>query len=276
MNDTKKNYYEAFLAESSAALFSEILIYPAHTVWSVQQKDNLSFLKAFHEIRGSRDYASFYKGFSIAAMSCLPAIMLYLWGAQFAITHFGDNHVGQMMQGPFAQVFAAVVTVPAIRMIELEQISKSSVKATSFKQLPIYRQSHNIWHHSGVFGFYRGAMPQLFIDSVSDGLGFWFRARLLSCFPKEQSNQPGPQLFSTVFGFALGHFLLTPLSAVKTRMGFHEVNPDVFRDTRFFPSMCTLYRQRGVKGFFVGASASVVYGAISSLPVACSGCFDHK
>lgn len=277
MNDVKKSYWEKILAEAISAILSEVFAYPLHTVWTVQQEGNSSFRHAFKTIgRNANGYRGLYKGFSIAAVTNVIGVFPYLAGADCAIQCFGDNDAGQLMQGPFSQAFGAIVWAPATRMIELEQASITHA-ANSFKQLSVFDKSKMIWRNSGVRGFYRGVFPQWGINSVNDALGFWLRAKLLKhCFSKDQSKQPGPQLFSTSFGFALGYLLLTPFSAVETRLRIHETNPTAFPDTTFFPAMRTLYKERGVKGFFVGAAASGLYGAASSLPVACSGCFDHK
>lgn len=277
MNDNKKNHYEKYLAEASSAMLSEVFAYPLHTMWTVQQEGNLSFSNAFKTIgRNPNGYRELYRGFSIATASGVMGVFPYLAGAHYAIQCFGDNHLGQLMQGPFAQAFGAIVWGPAIRMIELEQASISHGASNSFKRMSVFEKSKTIWRKSGVRGFYRGTIPQWSINSVNDALGFWLRARLLHCFSEEQAKQPGPQLFSTLVGFSMGYFLLTPFSAAETHLRIHETNPATFPDTTFFPAMRTLYRQRGVRGFFVGAGAAGLYGAASSLPVACSGCFTHQ
>jgi hypothetical protein len=276
MPDVKKSYCEEILAEASAAVLAETFAYPVHTIWTVQQeaseKQRLSFLKAYKNI-AVNGHQQFYKGFSIAAFSAVPTIYLYLFGAKCAITCFGDNHVGQMMQGPFAQAFSLLASAPANRFIELEQSAATDIANNAFKRLSVVAKSKKIWEESGVRGIYRGTFPLFFISAITDGLGFWLRARLLQRFSKEQSQQFAPQLFATSTGFGLAYFFLTPFYAIETRMRLHENNPNVFKDTTFFATTRTLHRQRGCRGFFVGASASAMYGMFTALPVASSGCF---
>ena len=276
MRDIKKNYHEEILAEASAAVLAEFFAYPIQTVWTVQkensEKQRLSFLKAYKNIAVS-GHQQFYKGFSLAVFSAVPTIYLYLLGAKCAITCFGDNHVGQMMQGPFAQAFSMLVSAPANRFIELEQSAATNMSSNAFKRLSVFKKGEQILKESGVRGIYRGVFPLFFISSISDGLGFWLRARVLTHFSKEQQHQFMQQWFATSSGFALAYFFLTPLYAIETRLRLHENSPAIFKDTTFTAAARTLYRQRGCRGFFVGAPASALYGMFTALPVAGSGCF---
>lgn len=276
MRDVQKSNCEKLMAEASAAVLADVFAYPIHTIWTVQQenseKQTLSFLKTYKNI-AVNGHQQFYKGFSLAILSSVPITYLYLLGATCAITCFGDNHVGQMMQGPFAQAFSTLASAPANRFIELQQSAAADISNNAFKRLSVLAKSKKIWEESGVRGIYRGAFPLFFISAISDGLGFWLRARILQRFSKEQSHQFAPQLFATSTGFALAYFFLTPLYAIETRLRLHENNPSIFKDTTFFATMHTLHQQRGYRGFFVGASASAMYGMFTALPIASSGCF---
>ena len=276
MREVKKNYCEEILAEAGAAVLAEVFAYPVHTIWTVQQeaseKKTLSFLKAYQNI-AVNGHQQFYKGFSLSVFAAIPTIYLYLFGAKCAITCFGDNHVGQMMQGPFAQAFSTLASAPANRFIEMEQSAAINISNNAFKRLSVVDKSRKIWEESGIRGIYRGALPFFFISAISDGFGFWLRARILQRSSKERSYQLAPQLFATASGFSLAYFFFAPLYAIETRLRLHENNPAVFKDTTFVSAARTLYQQRGCRGFFVGASASGIYGVLTALPIASSGCF---
>jgi len=261
---------EEVLPEASSALISDLLAYPVHTIWTAQQESSarqtLSFFKTCQHIKkdGMR-YHDFYKGFSISGSAAVIGIFPYLAGAKCSIALFGDNHIGQLMQGPFSQIFAAPINVPAMRLIELEQASISSTN-NLFKQLSAANKAKKIWLNEGVCGFYRGALPHVFINSVSDALGFWMRARILSYYTEGQKKQVMPQLLATWFSFGTAYAATTPFAIAETRLRIHEINPAAFPDKTFFSSMRTLC-QRG--GLFRGALASGLYGMVSSLPIAC-------
>lgn len=266
--------------ESVAALISEILSYPVHTLWTVQQKNSVdkTFMLSdtYKKIRESGNvHQTFYKGFSIAAFSCIPATYLYLLGAHFSITLFGDNQFGQWMQGPMAQLFSTTINAPASFFIELSQASaeRSGQSNNTFKEKSLKMQVQDIIKKDSLLGLYRGAMPHFFIYSLCDALGFGIRAKLLESFPERERKKIIPQLYSTTLGFSFAYTVLSPLSVIETRIRIHETNSVKFPDKEFFPAMKTLYKQRGIRGFFTGLPIAGFYGMVSCLPVACSGTY---
>lgn len=277
MKAAEKSIFEELCEKWRAALLPEFAAYPVHTIWTVQQecseKLTLPFLKAYKNI-AAEGYGKFYKGFPLVFFATLPILFLYLCGAKLATKCFDEPDVAELMRGPFAQGLSSVIAVPVNKLVELEQATTGNVSGNAFKRLAIRDKCSHIYATSGVPGFYRGAFPLLLIMSASDGIGFWLRKRILSrCFSEEQSKQLLPQLFSTSVGFGVAYFFLTPFFAVETRLRLHESNPAIFKDTAFFPTMRTLFRQRGWRGLRVAAPASGLYGAISSLPVAfCGDC----
>jgi len=218
---------------------------------------------------------TFYKGFSIAALSCIPATYLYLLGAHFSITLFGNNNLGVWMQGPMAQLFSTTINAPAALFIELSQASaeRSAQSNNTFKEKNLKMQFQDVLKKDSLLGLYRGAMPHFFIYSMCDALGFWIREKLLASFPERDRKKIMPQLYSTTLGFGFAYTVLSPLSVIETRIRIHETNPALFPDKQFFPAMKTLYKQRGLRGFFTGLPVAGCYGMVSCLPVACSGTY---
>lgn len=275
-NTHKKTTCIKIATEGIAALIAEAGAYWLHTLWTVQQENNitkpLSLFQTYQHVRqqGVR-YQQLFRGFSVAGCAAVIGIFPYLQGARCAIDWFGDNHFGQFMQGPCAHAAAAVIYVPALRLVELEQASVTNTTQNAFKQLSVFNKSKMILKESGIRGFYRGAFPHICINSINDGVGFWLTARMLLCLPKEQRNNVLPQLFCTLLGFGTAYAITTPLAIAETRLRIHETNPAAFPDKTFFPTMKTLYRKQGVRGFFNGTSTAFLYGAIIALPVACDG-----
>lgn len=279
MQSDQKITVEAVIAKGSSAFIAEAGSYGIHTFWTIQQeisaKQTQSLRQTFqHMHKNNMRYHDFYKGFSIAGFAAVIGVFPYLKGASCALDWFGDNHVGQAMQGPCAQAFAAVIWAPATRLMELEQASIiKTAHHHPFKQLSVFNKSKKIWQDSGIRGFYRGALPLVCINSVVDALGYWLRARMELRFPENKRHQILPQLFSTFLGFSVGYAITTPFAIAETRLRIHEINPQAFPDKTFFSAMKTLCSQRSVRGLFHCAPVAALYGAISSLPVACNGIY---
>ena len=263
---------KACFAEGSAALFSEFVCYPMHTIWTLQQEisanEKVSFIQTCQRFnKNTLSYWSLYKGFSISGTSAVLGIYPYLLGAHYAKLCFGDNHIGEFMQGVVAQTLAASIWLPATHIVELEQATITCKVNAKFQELSAFDKSKIIWKQSGLRGFYRSAWAQIGANAIDDALGFWLRARILSCFSTEQQKQLSPQLFSTFMGFSAAAVITTPVSIVQSRLRLHEANPTVFPDKKFLPAFKRLYQQGGFRGFFNGATTAALYGGITALPV---------
>jgi Mitochondrial carrier protein len=234
---------------------TEFFSYPLFVIWVMQHARALSLKEAALTIR--REKNGFYHGFSAAVISAIPGSALYVYGKHFAEKRFGDDYFGCMMQGLCAQGSSMIACEPASKIMEGLQ----SHKATANTKITVQQYCKEVMKKEGVLGFYRGILPGFLSYFILDTFAFYFQARLIALYPKEDQKKFTAQLLTYMTGFALSSIIVAPIDTIalhfrtgKTHLQYH---PTASLQAGFF------------RGFYRGLPVSMLHSALISTFIPC-------
>src|SRR3990167_6186633 len=177
-NDLTTAQWLSVLAFQSVGFIAmDFFAHPLYTIWTVQQTADRGkspgFCEAIRQINHSKGIKGFYAGFAVQAVSAVPGTWSYLKGRELSLAVFGDNTVGQFMQGPLGVCCGSLLWSPAVTLTMFQQASSNSMLKNDFNHLSLSKKMSYIWKKEGVYGFYRGTLPFVFAFSATDALGSW-------------------------------------------------------------------------------------------------------
>ena len=181
---------QSVVVAALSGLPADALAYPFFTVRTLQQaslsKSTSSVAILKNVTQESGVIKGMYRGFSISALTAVPATGLYLAGMDLSFWLFGSGHLGTAMQGPLAQASASLIWGPGKRFMELQQAAKHG---SSFQRLSILGKFSAIYKESGFLGLYQGTLPQYLSFSFCNAIAFWVRGMVLSQYDTSEQNQ---------------------------------------------------------------------------------------
>lgn len=264
------------LQTSWISLLSDFFSHPFSTCWTMQQSfgaENKSFFQVFNLIRKN---GGFYAGFSPQAFTSIPGTSFYLTGRQLSISIFGDNHVGQLMQGPFGVGFGMIIWAPASRLTMLQQAGTNSSVNNIFNRSSLFEKCRFIWKCDGILGFYRGIFPASAAFAINEAGGSWIQYQLLQYFKEKDYHPFIHQLLATFLAFSIISVLSLPLEVCAARLKIAETNPKYFPEKQLWPIIKKIYLTKGCVGFWRGLPAAMANSAVWRLNLVFAGYHQEK
>jgi hypothetical protein len=257
------NTIVGLLTCSAGYLAADLISHPFNTVWAAQQarfyQPGIPVFEVIYQINKQK---RFFDGFSMQAMSSVPGTFLYLQGREFALKTFGDNYLGQCLQGPMGVCAGMLLWSPASRLTMLKQSANKQDLSNPFNQLSLLDKGKSILKNDGVRGFYRGSFGVVCAFSITDALGSILQASILNYFPQDARKNAPVQISSTSIAFTLAALATSPLEVVACHLRIRENNPQQFAAKTMQEASKQIYAARGLRGFFHASPALVAHSVV--------------
>ncbi|KAJ1525289.1 hypothetical protein ONE63_010112 [Megalurothrips usitatus] len=159
-----------------------------------------------------------------------------------------NDHVAYFAAGSVATIMHDSVMTPV-------DVVKQRLQMYNSPYRNMLHAAQNIWKNEGIWAFYRSYTTQLSMNVPFQSIHFVMYEFCQSITNKDRSYNPKAHVISGGIAGGIAAAITTPLDVCKTLLNTQQAA----RTDGFFEAVKTVHRLGGVRGFFRGLAARVLF-----------------